>query len=86
MRQKLEEIQNVNSGLSRKLSCYSLQEDITDVLLTFRVFDKMLREAFSLSHKFTKVLIDLIFVFDCQNCLLLVLRFNLDHAICCSVE
>lgn len=59
LRQKLEEIQKVNSGLSKKLSCYSLEEDSTDVLLTFRVFDKMLREAFSLSHKFTKVLIDL---------------------------
>ncbi|KAJ8431894.1 LOW QUALITY PROTEIN: hypothetical protein Cgig2_009961 [Carnegiea gigantea] len=33
---KLEEIQKVNSGLSRKLSCYSLEEDSADVLLNFK--------------------------------------------------
>ncbi|KAL2892456.1 Protein GRAVITROPIC IN THE LIGHT 1 [Bienertia sinuspersici] len=59
LRRKLEEINQVNSRLSNKLSFCSSKEKDTDVLLTIRVFDKILSEAFSFSHKFTKLLINL---------------------------
>ncbi|KNA08623.1 hypothetical protein SOVF_160980 [Spinacia oleracea] len=60
LRQKLEELNQVNSRLSKKLSCSPKEEEEgCEVLLTIRVFDKMLSEAFSFSHRFTKVLIGL---------------------------
>lgn len=59
LRRRLEELQQSNSRLSNKLSFCSPGEEGTEVLLTIRVFDKMLCEAFSFSHRFTKVLIGL---------------------------
>lgn len=59
LRQKWEELHQGNLRLSKKLSCCSSREEGDEVLLTIRVFDKMLSEAFSFSHKFTKVLIGL---------------------------
>lgn len=47
----------MNLGLSKKLSCCSSEKESSDLLLTVRVFEKMLHDAFSLCHKFTKVLI-----------------------------
>ncbi|KAK9742799.1 hypothetical protein RND81_03G198000 [Saponaria officinalis] len=61
-RRKLEELSKSNSRLSKKLStCCSLddKDECAEVLLSVRVFDRMLREAFSFSHKFTKVLVGL---------------------------
>ncbi|XP_057531456.1 protein GRAVITROPIC IN THE LIGHT 1 [Amaranthus tricolor] len=59
LRQKLDEIRNVNSRLAKKLSSCSPIEKSSEVLLTIGVYDKMLSEAFSFSHKFTKILIGL---------------------------
>ena len=59
LRRKLEELQGVNLGLLKKLSCCSSEKEGSDVLLTVKVFDKMLRDVFSLCHKFTKVLLHL---------------------------
>ncbi|KAA8515913.1 hypothetical protein F0562_019092 [Nyssa sinensis] len=61
LRQKLDDIQKTNSKLSKWLSINSNSnpKSLTDVLLTIRVFDKMLREACRALHKFTKLLIDL---------------------------
>ncbi|XP_021756312.1 protein GRAVITROPIC IN THE LIGHT 1-like [Chenopodium quinoa] len=62
LRQKLEGLNRVNSRLSKRLSLGSSREEEeegSEVLLTVRVFDRMLCEAFSYSHRFTKVLIGL---------------------------
>ncbi|XP_074263173.1 protein GRAVITROPIC IN THE LIGHT 1 [Silene latifolia] len=66
LRKEWEELSKVNSRLSKRLSfCCSKEEEkeeekgCIEVLLTVRVFDRMLREAFSFSHKFTKVLVGL---------------------------
>uniref|UniRef100_A0A5B6ZU41 Uncharacterized protein n=1 Tax=Davidia involucrata TaxID=16924 RepID=A0A5B6ZU41_DAVIN len=61
LRQKLDDIQKTNSKLSKgsSINSNSNPKSSTDVLLTIRVFDKMLREAWKALHSFTKLLIDL---------------------------
>ncbi|CAO2834931.1 unnamed protein product [Amaranthus hypochondriacus] len=59
LRQKLDEIMNLNSRLTKKLASCSPIEKSSEVLLTIGVYDKMLGEAFSFTHKFTKILIGL---------------------------
>ncbi|GMH00605.1 hypothetical protein Nepgr_002444 [Nepenthes gracilis] len=54
LRRKLEEVHKLNSKLSKTSSN---QDD--EVLLTVKVFNAMLCDAFRLVHKFTKLLIDL---------------------------
>ncbi|XP_031269752.1 protein GRAVITROPIC IN THE LIGHT 1 [Pistacia vera] len=57
LRKQLGEIRNCNSKLSKKLS-NNLNSSF-DVLLTLRVFDSVLHDVCRTTHKFTKILIDL---------------------------
>ncbi|CAL9245611.1 unnamed protein product [Arabidopsis halleri] len=55
LRNKLGEIQKSNSKLSKRLSSNSS----LDVLLSVRVFESLLHDAFKATQKFTKILIEL---------------------------
>ncbi|XVE76943.1 hypothetical protein DITRI_Ditri13aG0021300 [Diplodiscus trichospermus] len=57
LRKKLAEIQWANTKLSKKLS--GNLSSACDVLLTVRVFDSVLRDAYRATHKFSKILIGL---------------------------
>lgn len=57
LRKQLGEIRKCNSKLSKKLS-NNLNSSF-DVLVTVEVFDSMLHDAYRATHKFTKILIDL---------------------------
>ncbi|XP_050237162.1 protein GRAVITROPIC IN THE LIGHT 1 isoform X1 [Mercurialis annua] len=64
LRKKLGEIQRSNAKLSKRLSGnlnfnVSLKSSVCDVLLSVRVFDSVLTDACRATHKFTKILIDL---------------------------
>ncbi|CAA7044618.1 unnamed protein product [Microthlaspi erraticum] len=54
LRNKLGEIQKSNSKLSKRLSA-----DSTDVLLSVKVYESLLRDSFKATQKFTKILIEL---------------------------
>lgn len=57
LRKKLDEIQRSNLRLSKRLS--GNLNSSRDVLLSVKVFDSVLHDACSLTHKFTKILIEL---------------------------
>ncbi|KAM6584039.1 hypothetical protein CsatB_011041 [Cannabis sativa] len=57
LRKKLDEIHNSNSMLSKRLS--GNLNSSREVLLSLKVFDSVLHDACSLTHKFTKILIEL---------------------------
>ncbi|XWS35662.1 hypothetical protein CRYUN_Cryun20dG0015900 [Craigia yunnanensis] len=57
LRKKLAEIQWANTKLSKKLS--GNLNSACDVLLTVRVFDSVLHDAYRATRKFSKILIDL---------------------------
>ncbi|KAF5732933.1 hypothetical protein HS088_TW17G00466 [Tripterygium wilfordii] len=58
LRRKLGEIQKFNSKLSKRLSG-NLNSSSCEVLCSLKVFDSVLHDVCKASHKFTKVLIDL---------------------------
>ncbi|XP_022733846.1 protein GRAVITROPIC IN THE LIGHT 1-like [Durio zibethinus] len=57
LRKKLAETQWANTKLSKKLSGNLISA--CDILLTVKVFDSVLHDAFRATHKFSKILIDL---------------------------
>uniref|UniRef100_A0A1J3H9I0 Uncharacterized protein n=1 Tax=Noccaea caerulescens TaxID=107243 RepID=A0A1J3H9I0_NOCCA len=59
LRNKLGEIQKSNSKLSKRLSANSNSSSSTDVLLSVRVYESLLRDSFKATQKFTKILIEL---------------------------
>lgn len=58
LRNKLGEIQKSNSKLSKILSANS-KSSSTDVLLSVRVYESLLHDAFKATQKFTKILVEL---------------------------
>ncbi|KAL1219225.1 Protein GRAVITROPIC IN THE LIGHT 1 [Cardamine amara subsp. amara] len=58
LRNKLGEIQKSNSKLSKRLSSNSKSSSM-DVLLSVRVYESLLHDAFKATQKFTKILIEL---------------------------
>ncbi|VVB06427.1 unnamed protein product [Arabis nemorensis] len=58
LRSKLGEIQKSNSKLSKRLSANS-KSSSTDVLLSVRVYESLLHDAFKATQRFTKILIEL---------------------------
>lgn len=57
LRKRLDEMQRANSKLSRRLSGNS--NSSCEVLLSVKVYDSVLHDACRLTHKFTKILIEL---------------------------
>ncbi|OAY62439.1 protein GRAVITROPIC IN THE LIGHT 1 [Manihot esculenta] len=59
LRKKLSDLQKSNFKLAKRLSGNSNLPSSCDVLLSVRVFDSVLNDAYRAMHKFTKILIDL---------------------------